>query len=273
MPFTDLETVRKHLVAAATPAAAYANVLVTLKEVEPVALPHAHLQSGLLAKWLAADPPTRETSVMLVNEDPVSLAQKDLERGSVAVALDLGLSAIYDEERDYRLDYNDGIIQRLATGAIPNSVTVVVWYNYYERVQETTDFIVDYAAGTIRRTSSGAIPDGATILVDYAVAQGSAEDALIEQAIVEAQDIVVRSLREGYSASSTDQGLKTGTIYLTLSIVARGMAALMLTRNSGSDAYSRAREWQQLSDKWTTAAWNVLAPFIRPNAMRSTVVE
>ncbi len=47
----------------------------------------------------------------------------------------------------------------------------------------------------------------------------------------------------------------------------------MLTRNTGSDANSRAREWQQLSDKWNAAAWNVLASFINPHLMRSTVIE
>lgn len=274
MAFTDLATVRKHLVAASVPQQAFENTSVKLTGTTQVFLPHAHLlANSVIVKWLASDKPQRQASVFLVNEDDAALSHKHLERNSATVASDLALSSIFTEELDYRMDYPLGRVRRLAGGSIPNSFPVVVWYHRYELFDETTDFIVDYATGSLRRATGSTIPDGATVLVDYTIAQGSAEDVLIEQAIIEAQDIIVRGLREGYTASSTDQGLKSGAIYLTLSIVSRGMSALMLTRNVGSDAYSRAREWQQLSDKWLAAAWNVLAPFVNPHSLRSTVVE
>lgn len=274
MPFTTLETIRKHLVAANVPSQRIENTRVTLVGTTEISLPHFNLETdSALVKRFASDKATYETGVLLTDEDEISLSNKYLVQGSVVIASDLALSTIFHEEYDFRVQHEAGIVSRMAAGAIPNSFPAVVWYNYFEVFESATDFVLDYVEGTLRRTSGSAIPDGATLLIDYTVAQGAAEDALIEQAIVEAEDIVVRALREGYNSSSTDQGLKTGTAYLTLSIVSRGMAALMLTRNRGSDSYSRAREWQQLAEKWHSAAWNVLAPFVNPHLMRSTVIE
>ncbi|NUO19820.1 hypothetical protein HUU59_10260 [bacterium] len=274
MAFTTLDIIRKHLVAANLPSQRIENVRVTLSGTTEIALPHFSLEtdSGVV-KRVASDKATLETAVVLSDEDEISLSNKQLIRGSVAVASDLALSSIFSEEFDFRVNHEAGLISRMASGAIPNSFPVSVWYGYYDVFEPATDYVLDHDEGTLRRTAGSAIPDGASVLVDYTVAQGAAEDLLIEQAIIEADDIVVRALREGYNSSSTDQGLKTGTAYLTLSIVARGMAALMLTRNTGGDAYSRAREWQQLSDKWFAAAWNVLAPFVVPHSLRSTLIE
>lgn len=274
MAFTTLDTIRKHLVAANVPSQRIEGIRVTLNGITEVSLPHFNLfLDSALVKRLASDKATYETGVLLTDEDEISLANKYLLHNSVVIASDLALSSIFSEEYDFRVDSDAGTVRRMASGTIPNSFPAVIWYNYYEVFVAPGDFVLDYDAGTIRRASGSTIPDGATILVDYTVAQGAAEDALIEQAIIEAEDMIVRSLREGYNSSSTDQGLKSGAAYLTLSIVARGMAALMLTRNTGSDANSRAREWQQLSDKWNAAAWNVLAPFINPHLMHTTVIE
>ncbi|MBK6765538.1 MAG: hypothetical protein IPG71_04185 [bacterium] len=269
MSFTTVDTIRKHLIAAVEPEQSFENVSVQFVGTDQALLPHANLvDSTVHVKLLASELPERESAVLLVDEDLAALSNKSLARGSIVVAKDFALTQVFDEERDYRVDYQNGRLWRLSAGDIPNSFPVVVWYDRYENFEETADFIVDYAAGSVRRAAGSGIPDGATALVDYTVAQGAAEDALIEVAITEAEDVIVRNLRDGYSASSTDQGLKTGANYLTLSIVARSMSALTLTRNVGSDAYSRAREWQQLSEKWLAAAWQVLAPFITPHSMR-----
>jgi len=274
MAFTTLDTIRKHLVAANDPSQKIENVRLTLNGTRDVSLPHFNLlEESAIVKRFASDKATVETGILLTDEDEISLINKYLVHNSVVIASDLALSSIFGEEYDFRVDSEAGTVRRMASGAIPNSYPAVIWYYYYEVFVAPGDFVLDYDAGTIRRTSGSTIPDGANILIDYTVAQGAAEDALIEQAIIEAEDMIVRALREGYSSASTDQGLKSGAAYLTLSIVARGMAALMLTRNTGSDANSRAREWQQLSDKWNAAAWNVLASFINQHLMRSTVIE
>jgi hypothetical protein len=274
MAFTTLSTVRKHLVAANLPETRIENVKVTLNGTTNIVLPHANLEGYTeKVKRLASDLPTRETGVLLVEEKDTDLAHKEIARDSVAVASNLALDAIYTEEIDYRVNREAGSIQRLASGSIPNVFPVVVWYDYFTTFDVSSDYVMDYSAGTIRRASGSTIMDGETVYLDYTVMEGWAEDALINQAIIEAQDMIESCLREGYNGSSTDQGLKTGATYMTLGIVSRGMAALMLTRNTGSDANSRAREWQQLCEKWTEAAWNVLAPFVNPHSVRSVVVD
>ncbi|MCB1060550.1 MAG: hypothetical protein KDB65_09975 [Calditrichaeota bacterium] len=274
MPFTDLATVRKHLVASNLPETKFENVRVRLDGLIEVDLPHANLESASeRVKRIASNFPTVETGVLMVDEKEVALTEKLLIRDTLTMASDRAVSAVYTEEQDYRVDHDAGVVTRMSTGTIPNSFPVVVWYDYYELFSSSADYVIDYVAGTVRRSSGSSIPDGGAVLIDYSVAEGWAEDALINQAILEAQDIIVRALREGYSAASTDQGLQSGATYLTLAIVSRGMAALMLSRNKGSDANSRAREWRELCDKWSEAAWNVLAPFVNPHSLRSIVVE
>ena len=274
MAFTTLPTVRKHLVASNVPSQLFENNRITLVGTTEVTLPHGNLLANTeIVKRIPSDKASLESAVLLTDENQVSLAQKNLVRNSVVVAADLALTSIYNEELDFRVDHAAGKISRRASGSIPNSTPAAVWYDYYQKYAAGSDYVINSAEGTIRRASGSSIADGETLLIDYTVAQGAAEDTLIEEAILEAEDIIVRALREGYNSSSTDQGLKTGSINLTLSIVARGMAALMLTRNTGSDANSRAREWQQLSEKWHTAAWAVLAPFVNPHLLRSIVIE
>lgn len=274
MSFTDLATVRKHLVASNIPSLLIENTRITLVGTTDLDLPHDNLVNGSeIVKRFSSGIPTRDTGVLLTNEDEVPLSAKNLVRDSVVAASDLALSSIFSEELDYRVDHEAGTIQRMAAGAIPNSYPVAVWFDNYKIFELSADYVMDYPQGKIRRAAGSTIPDGATLMIDYTISQGSAEDTLIEQSIVEAHDIIERGLRDGYDGTSTDQGLKTGATYLTLAIVARGMAALALTKNTGTDANSRAREWQQLSEKWTAAAWNVLAPFVNPHLLRSIVVE
>jgi len=274
MPFTDLPTVRKHLVAANIPETRVENVRITLVGTYSVALPHANLVNNSEAvKLIASDASSLETSVQLSNEDFTELVHKSLVQGSAVVAADRALTTIFTEELDYRTDYASGALARVAGGSIPNLTSVHVWYDRYLMYDIGADYVMDFPSGTIARTAGSSIPDGATVLVDYSIAQGTAEDSLIELVIVEATDVIVRSLRPGYTSSSTDQGLKTGACYLALAYYARGMSALMLTRNTGTDAHSRAKEWLSLAKEWNDIAWNVLAPFVTPHLIRAGAVE
>jgi hypothetical protein len=99
------------------------------------------------------------------------------------------------------------------------------------------------------------------------------EDTLIDQAIIEAQDLILRNLAEGYDEYSSDQGITTGATQLALSIVARGLAADVLIINSAADAYHRSKEWQALSELWESTAWETLSPFLDAQAMNSPVVQ
>jgi hypothetical protein len=274
MSFTDRTTIRKHLISSVTPERSITGLPITLDGQESLALPDANLlEFSETVKLIKKIGPITDGPISMIGVKVLNLSYGKLVPDKVAVALSDSFSTVYVEEVDYRIDYNKGTIQRLASGSIPDSQPVYVYYEFYDTYTRTTDYTMDYDDGTIVRTAGSAIPDGATVLIDYTVPEGSLEDSMIELAIVEAEDIIVRCLSSEYSESSTDQGLETGASQLALSIIARSLGAEALIGNRSSDAPSRSREWQKLSEFWEAKGWETLAPFIDPNSVRSPVVQ
>jgi hypothetical protein len=262
------------LVAPQLPETTFQNVPVTLTGEDFAELPHQNLVEGsVTVKWLAAESPVRESNVVMNSYDETSLAHTLIVPASLVTAFDESLQTVFAEEKDYRVNETQGKIARVPGTSISNAIPVVVWYDYFTAFDEGDDYFLNTGKGTVTRASGSAIPDGATVLVDYTVAEGNADDQLIDAAILEAEDMIVRCLREGYNESSLDYGLHSGATYLALSIVARGMAALTLTRNRGTDAASRAKEWQSLSDNWWKLAWDTLAPFTLPHSIRTPLAQ
>ena len=274
MSFTSTTIVRKHLLGALVEARDVSVLPITLNEQSTFTLPDTNLlDSSDVIKWKITIHPSLDGPIELISDKSISLKDDHLVPATVVVTLSDGLDTIYLEERDYRIDYVKGAISRVVSGAIPNNQLVYVFYEKYEVFTRNQDYTIDYELGNISRTQNSLIPDGATVLIDYTVSKGGIEDVLIDQAIVEANDIVLRSLATEYDVSSTDQGLQTGTTLLSLSFVARTFAAETLTSNRSADAYNRAREWQRLSELWETKAWAALGPFLDPSQLRSPVAQ
>lgn len=270
MPFTNRNIVLTHLMASALPESAFENVPITLTGTADAQLPHANiLDESIALKCSSDEKATRLSGVVLTNYDETSLSHSHIVPQSLVVAGDDSLSTVFVEEKDYLVNEHDGKISRLPGTAITSGASLVVWYDYFTLYELSTDYRVNYENGTVSRTSGSAIPDGATVLADYSVAEGSADALLIDEAIIEAEDMIARCLREGYTVNSTDVGLRTGATYLSLSIFARGMAALTLTTFRGSDAAARAKEWQAAAENWWKLAWDTLAPFTLPHSLRS----
>jgi hypothetical protein len=172
------------------------------------------------------------------------------------------VSTVYAEEVDYKMDYLDGHLVRVPGGGIPNNQPVLVYYSRYTVFSASSDYLLDTARGTVRRRSDSTIPDGATVLLDYHVTAGSVTDELIAQAILEAEDLIVRQLAPEYSAQSSAQGLQSGATMLVLAIVTRDLATEALSRRLTTDASSRAKEWQSLSVLYETRGWDTLRPYL-----------
>jgi hypothetical protein len=263
MSFTDLSTVKTHLLTNSANALTNESVPVTLKGEDEVLLPHQDIMDGSgVVKWDTDVVPMSAGPVTLPSGGDVALPVDHIVPGTVVVAMSDTLSTVYTEELDFQIDYLAGHLRSLTSGHIPNNQPVYVFCNRYALFDPNSDFIMDYTRGTVRRRSGSTIPDGASVLVDYTVAAGNVTDSLILQVIVEAEDLIVRSLTTEYNASSTDQGLKTGATQLVLSIVARDMAAEALARRLTSDAGGRAKEWQNLSNLCETRAWQILQPYL-----------
>jgi hypothetical protein len=263
MSFTSLSIVRAHLLTSDNDVLVVESLPIKLSGEDEINLPHDRIISGSeTVKWDTTNLPSSDGPLVLSDYDKVQLSNGHVIRGSVVVTLGEALSTVYIEETDYSVDYLSGFIRRVPSGNIPDNAPVVAFYNCYTVFASPSDYVLDYDRGLIHRVSGSAIPDGATVLIDYTVEAGSITDTLIAQAIVEAEDLITRSLSTDYTAQSADQGLKTGATLLVLSFVARDMATEALARHPGSDAGGRAKEWQNLSALYEARAWQTLRPFL-----------
>jgi hypothetical protein len=267
--FTSILTVRRHLLGCSTPPQTVENVPVRLDGLDPVPLPHhGLLEKSEVVKWSVETAPVTDGPLELAGYGATALSHRPVVAASEVVALNLGLGPVYAAEHDYQLDAAAGTIRRVTGSQIDDPRYVFVHYLYYQLFERDIDYELDIAAGLIRRTENGAIPDGAQVLVDYTLSPGTISDELIEQAVAEAHDRIVRALATGYSATSNDQGLQTGETELVLAILARDQAAETLALHSGSDTAGRAREWRELWLQHEAHAWQTLRPFLDPYTLR-----
>jgi hypothetical protein len=270
MSFTTPAQIKSHLLNSTRPVLHVENERVQLSGTADVELAYGALVSSsesvkrdCLASVITSGPH------VLTETNWSDLSASQVVAGTVVVTVDDTCQLVYREELDYQIDYETGRIRRTPGSDIPNQTGVYVYFASYELLRTTTDYVIDYEHGLLRRTSTGAIPDGGAVLIDYDVGAGSVEDTLIEQAIVEAEDVIVRNLAPGYSSSSADQGLKTGACYLVLSIIARALCTEFLGRRTSADGATRAKEWITLSERYEAKAYEVLRPFLNPIALRA----
>lgn len=270
MAFTTLTIVRAHLQATDVGKLSVHGQPVTLTGTDPAQLPHQNLAvKSETVKWDPQVYPVIDGPHTLRDFDWSDLSSGHVVPHSDAVIVNLSLASVYAPEADYKLDYVNGRIRRTAGTAIPNQQDVLVCFNAYSLFERDTDYLMDEIQGTVKRTAGSAIPDGAEVLVDYDVESGGVTDGLVEQAIVEAQDLIVRALSPEYNGSSPDQGLQTGATQLVLAIVARDMAAAALLQRRATDAGGRAGEWQNLAGLYEARAWHTLRPFLVPYQIHS----
>ncbi len=271
MSFTTPVLVKTHLLTSTFPELVIRNHPVTFSGTASIELPHHNLVADSAAvKQDLQTAPFMDNSATLKEQEFVALQHPQLVPGTVVVTLSEALTTIFVEELDYQVDYTSGSVRRLATGAIPDMQPVIVYYSFCTLFGRNTDYSLNDQTGLLTREDGGAIPDGASVIVDYTVTAGSVEDDLIDEAITEAEDIILRSLAEDYNANSTNQGLKTGATELALSIICRALAVEALSRRATTDIPGRAKEWQQLSRTYEQQAWQTLAPFLTPMSLRST---
>jgi hypothetical protein len=270
MPFTTLSTVKKHLLNSTFGPLHVEDLPITLNGTTDTELPHHNIAaSSETVKRSEEIAPKQNSPITLSGTTWANLDDPNLVRNSVVAALSEILSTVYVEETDFQIDYDGGRIRRTADSGIPDFTTIQVFYSYYKDLSAGDDYVLDAVNGQIHRTGGGSIPDGATVLIDYAVTAGSVTDELIEQSITEAEDLIIRNLASGYSPSSTDQGLKTGSTWLSLSIIARAYCTEFLGRRTGADGATRGKDWMLLAQQYEAKAWQTLQPFLNPIALRS----
>ncbi len=268
MPFTNTATIRNHLQETATLRDSYSDVAVELQGGSPVALMHSRLKDGsLVVKGKELGAPCATT--VILDSAPVALGRQNLIPDSVVVASDSSLGRIFNEHTDYHIDYAAGTIMRLPSGSIPAAASVVVWFFAYRIFQRDTDFHVDHARGTIRRISGGQIEDGQSVFVDYQTQSLLLDESQIEDAITEADDLLLGLIDNSYRDSS-DQSLVTAETYLTLAVLCRIKAGAALELSPGSNI---ARNWQELGERYEADGLKIAARFAAVHGRLNSPVQ
>jgi len=274
MSFTDTTTVKKHLMQSDVAAASVENEQHTLWNTASVQLNSAVItEDSEKVKTIDISAPYEAGGKVLSGTSWRSLDHEEIVPNSVVAADDALRSTIYTEGEDYIIDYDQGRIRRISGGAIGDGDTVYIWYLYYTVHTADTDYTIDYDAGTIARIDTGAIADGEIVYADYTTTASSVPDALIEEAITEAEDKIIARLSDSYSSSSTDQGLTTGAVELAIAIIANAKAMNIMNRLQSADADDMAEQWRAMSHRYENQAWETLSRFLKKPAVRSAKTQ
>jgi hypothetical protein len=269
MSWTDIDTVKKHLMQSEVAIASVENEEHTLVGTTAVQLNSAIItEDSEEVKTIDANEPYSEGAVVLNGTSWKNLSREDLVPGSVVVANDAIHSNFYIEGTDFVTDYENGRLKRVAGGAIGDGATVYVWFSFYTLHTRDTDYTIDYDAGTVARMAGGSIADGGIVYVDYTTTASTVPDALIEEAIVEGEDKILARLAEGYSADSTDQGLITGATELAIAIICNAKAMDIMNRTHADSSDDMSGQWRVMSLRFEYQAWKTLSRFLAKPAIR-----
>ena len=270
MAYTSPELVRRHLDTIRVGDLTVAGQSLTLAGTAAVQLPHRGLRDGSLVVTAQRDDQVAQETVVLT-DDWITLVHQRLVAGSVVLATDDSLATVYVENRDFVVDHIGGRIRRLATGTVPSSTSLVIFYQYDQVFVEGDDFTVDYDAGTLARRAGGTIADGQTVTVDYVVPSSIIPDTTVEQAIAEAGDTVLALIDERYYDHPAP-GIVIAETHLAVAIICRIQAASVLTSDPGQSGNSReiARVWLDLAERYERTGRERLVAFAAPvHARRS----
>ena len=270
MSWTDSNTVKKHLMQSDVAVGTVENEEHTLWGASAVQLNSAVIsENSEEVKTIDLNEPYSEGAMVLSGSNWSDLDHSDIVPDSVVVADDAVRSTIYIEGTDYVVDYENGKIRRIPGGSIGDGDTVYAWNLYFTIQVKDTDYTINYETGELTRIVDGGIADGGIVYVDYSTTASTVPDALISQAITEAEDKILGRLAEGYDESSEDQGLKTGATELAIAIICNAKAMDIMNRLHANDSDNMAKQWREMSLRYELQAWKTLSRFKAKPGIRS----
>jgi hypothetical protein len=263
MSFTNISLVKKHISEHHLGVFEMENHPIQLEGISPVKLPDSNIQAGSeKVKGKEILSPAQE-NISFSSGDIIQLLHPELIMDTVVVASDSSLRKVFVENIDYSIDYDNGKLSRILTGSIPAFSSVAIFYLHYRIYQKGVDYQLDYSQGELVRTASGAIEDGQWVLLDYKVEYGFLNDETFAQAIVEANERVIKFIDPSYYESE-DQGLVTAETYLSVSILCDVKAVEVLNLNvNGASAQLLSKSWNMMAEVYSNKAYLVLSDFAR----------
>nr|MBN2276855.1 hypothetical protein [candidate division Zixibacteria bacterium] len=263
MSFTNPEMVNRHISLDDSPIGLRRDYPVVFGGTEWVNLPGRGVVEGsVMVKAVREFAPTYETPIL--NDGEISVSHQRLVPGSVTIASDNSLGAIYRENVDFSVDCDQGTIKRLIAGDIISGSQVAVWYYFYTAYKAGVDYAINCSDGMICRLPDGAIQVGQTLMVDYELSGNWFNDEIISGAVSEANAIVEKQV-DPDQRFGADPVLQAAATYLAVSLLCRMAAAGDLKFNP--EASSTASSWIALADSYRED-YQVLIMNFRPGAAR-----
>lgn len=261
MPFSNINNLRTHLTEFTRTLGEVNDLSLRFEGDAPLNLPHRTIKSkSEKVKGREMNFPVNE--LISLSTEWSSLSETSPVPESVVVASDQSLSTVYSENVDFTVDYEQGRIQRLESGAISEAQTVSVWYYPYRIYERDIDYQISYLSGSISRLAEGAIEANQIVWIDYEIESGMFADDTLTQVLEEAHVSLLASIAEKHH-NSGDRILEVAESYLALAILARmkGMEILQSSVLSSSANSSLAQEYLKLGDSYRKQAENMILPY------------
>ena len=269
MSYTNVELVGIHLAGNAPRQDQVADQVLTLSGSAPVTFFDGAVDAGSVrVKSIHGHQLTRNG--IALSSAGVALSSSPIVPGSVVVAGDTSLGNVYKENVDYVVGYRDGALAIKAGGGLGVGAQAIVWYQAYAVYVEGRDYRLDAPRGQLNRLSGGGIGDGERVWLDYRPVLGSFEQAMLEQAVTEANGTVEREI-DPHGQFGADPILQAAATYCALSIVCRSAAVRSLATGYHDDKTALA--WMKLADTFAERSQDYLTQFHPPAAGLSAPVR
>ncbi len=263
MGWTDADTVKTHLLGLSAEGINIQMHELELTSLDNQQLPHNNLKvDSIKVAAMVEELPIGPVSITITDSAWTTTGSANLMRGRTLVATDQYGENRLVEGSDYAVNEEDGTIVLLPQKGGAGSLAVYVWILPLTVYEEGIDYEVEYARGMIQRVTGSDIEDPQRVFVWYSTAGASADDTVISLAIIEAEDKIAARLRDGYTTSSTDQGLITGATELSLSIICDDLALQVIAQATDSGADDRGRRMMDLSRRFEDRASGTLSRFL-----------
>jgi len=261
MSYTNVELVRHHLDIAFPIQSQVYDQAVVLSGSDYVTFFGGTVDEGSVVVKALRDAELTRLTVTFTGTTAV-IAASSVVPGSVLIASNSSLGAVYVEGKDYVVDYAGGRVILKQDGSITVGQTVTVWCQQYHVYSAGDDYLLDSSEGALRRSASGDIGDGETVYLDYAPTYSSYKEELLANAVAEANALVERAVDPDRQFGA-DPALEGAATYRALEIICRASAARELCKLKCSDKAALA--WMKLGDCFSLRSEELLASFRPPH--------
>ncbi len=151
-----------------------------------------------------------------------------IEHTSVVVASNSSLSTIFVANRDYIIQYDKGTIDIKNGGNLSVGDEITIWYQPYALYVEGQDYRINYADGSVARIATGAIANEESVLIDFTPLFTVYTDDLLNNAVVLANGLIEKWV-DPHNIFGADSLLQMSATCQAVAIICRTSAVRELS--------------------------------------------